>query len=31
MDDNGGAIVVVVWNVGVNLDVEDVREIGCMW
>ena len=31
MDDDGGAIGVIVCDVGVNVGVEEVREIRCMW
>ena len=31
MDDDGGAIGMIVCGVGVNVGVEEVREIGCTW
>ena len=31
MDDDGGAIGVMVSDVGVNSGVEEVRELRCMW
>ena len=31
VDDDGGAISMIVCDVGVNVGVEEVGEIGCMW
>ena len=31
MDDDGGAIGVIVCDVGVNVGVEEVREMRCVW
>ena len=31
VDDDGAAISMMIYDVGVDVGVEGVREIGCMW